>query len=229
MSTLGLYKLLKIVHLYFGMEAAIGICVRSKDLHKNTEVNMLNEQQIQKNWPQVKTQVLSKWNKLSEADIESTKGNADSLNKLVNSKYGNVPDFDKAYEAMYSSLNKSAVPSKNDIENRSAIAPSAEAGLHTNSTEDFSHEAGDELSAYSPDAPRSTSVEEEDAEFIKLDNNESNTQFTAPDEFYPSQDPSPSREDITLGRNTSSATTQSTAQAASISSEVASNDAKKKI
>ena len=59
----------------------------------------------------------------------------------------------------------------------------------------------------------------------KSDSNKANIQYTTPDEFYPSQDPMPSREDITLGRNTSSATTISTAKAAPNSSEV-SNDAK---
>jgi hypothetical protein len=220
---------------------------------------MFNSQDIQNNWPQIKTAVLNKWNKLSDADIEQTHGNPNSLNELVNSKYGNISDFDKTYEKICQSIVPSS-KTKNDIESRSATAPSAEAGTPSSSTEskdntihsgsaerkvnanfaeveninNFSHETDDELSAYSPVNASRTSKEvsesdsEDDSEFLKLDNNETNTQFTAPDEFTPSQDPSPSREDITLGRNTSSATKISTAKAAPNSSE-ASNDAKKKI
>lgn len=102
---------------------------------------------------------------------------------------------------------------KNDIENRPATAPAGEAGLRTEGTESVEN---------------NTIETATDESFIKLNNDKSNTKFTAPDEFYPTQDPSPSREDITLGRGNSSATTKSTAQAESISSEVSSNDAKKK-
>ncbi len=145
---------------------------------------------------------------------------------------------------------------KNDIENRPATAPAGEAGLRTEGTEsthddtfhsgsaerransnfskvhnvnNFDREFEDEIPSYSTTESR-TSLDdvESDEDFIKLHNTKSNTKFTAPDEFYPSQDPSPSREDITLGRGNSSATNKSTAKAAPISSEVSSNDAKKK-
>lgn len=146
---------------------------------------------------------------------------------------------------------------KNDIENRPATAPAGEAGFRTEGTEatqddtfhtgsaerransnfskvhnvnNFDREFEDEIPSYSSTESR-TSLEdgETDENFIKLDNTKSNTKFTAPDEFYPTQDPSPSREDITLGRGDSSATKKSTAKAESNSSEVSSNDAKKKI
>lgn len=193
---------------------------------------MFNSQEIQKNWPQIKTAVLNKWNKLSESDIEQTQGNPQSLSKLVNSKYGTVTDFDKTYENICQS--KTSSRTTNDIETRSQTSPAAEAGMPKSSTEstddNFSHETDDELSAYSPaSSTRLTQDDPEvDNEYMNLDNQKTNTQFTAPDEFTPSQDPSPSREDITLGRNTSSATKISTAKAAPNSSE-ASYDAKKKI
>lgn len=145
---------------------------------------------------------------------------------------------------------------KNDIENRPATAPAGEAGLrsegtvstkddtfHSGSAErransnfskvhnvnNFDREFEDEIPSYSSTESR-TSLDdaESDENFIKLDNTKSNTEFTAPDEFFTSQDPTPSREDITLGRDISSATNKSTAQAESNSSEVSSNDAKKK-
>lgn len=235
---------------------------------------MLSNQQIQNNWPQIKSQVLSKWNKLSEAEVEKTHGNINTLGNLVHTKYGNNEEFDRAFdqicktsipssrnpntstsgEKKYSSKQADGVP---DFENRSRTAPSAEAGMpeydtESSSTDDTFHagsperrananyakveneeqfldrETDDELSYYTAASRTSQLDGDESAEFNKLDNNESNTHFSAPDEFYPSQDPSPSREDITLGRKTSSATKLSTAKAASISSE-ASNDAKKRI
>lgn len=228
---------------------------------------MLSNQQIQNNWPTIKSQVLSKWNKLSEAEVERTHGETQSLGKLVHSKYGSNEEFDRAYDkicnsSIHSSRNTSPNTSTSDekkfsskqadgvpdFENRSRTAPSAEAGMseddtfHTGSperransnyakvehTNEFNREADDELSHYSAGSRTSEIDGDDSAEFNKLDNKESNTHFSAPDEFYPSQDPSPSREDITLGRNTSSATKISTAQAAPNSSE-ASNDAKKKI
>lgn len=236
---------------------------------------MLSNQKIQNNWPTIKSQVLSKWNKLSEAEVERTHGETSLLGKLVHTKYGNNEEFDRAYDKICKTSIPSSIPSsKNtstagekkfsstqadgvpDFENRSRTAPSAEAGMTDHDTEssqyddtfhagsperrananyakventnEFNREADDELSHYTAGSRTSEIDGDESAEFNKLDNNESNTHFSAPDEFYPSQDPSPSREDITLGRNTSSATKLSTAQAAPISSE-ASNDAKKKI
>ena len=232
---------------------------------------MLDNQKIQNNWPTIKSQVLSKWNKLSESEVEKTHGNIQSLGKLVHTKYGNNEEFDRAYDkicktSIPSSRNTSTSGDKKfsqgqadgvpDFENRSRTAPAAEAGLTESGTESsakddtfhagsperrananyakvenenqFDREADDELSHYSQGSRTSQLDGEDSAEFTKLDNNETNTHFSAPDEFNPSQDPTPSREDITLGRNTSSATKLSTAQAASNSSE-ASNDAKKKI
>ena len=231
---------------------------------------MLSNQQIQNNWPTIKSQVLSKWNKLSESEVEKTHGEINSLGKLVHTKYGKNEEFDRAYdqicrtsipssrntstsgEKKFSSKQADGVP---DFENRSRTAPSAEAGMSAhdsvttddtfhsgsperrananyakveNTNEFVNREADDELSHYTAGSRTSEFDGDDSVEFNDLSNNESNTHFSAPDEFYPSQDPSPSREDITLGRNTSSATKLSTAKAAPISSE-ASNDAKKKI
>ncbi|MBC7428569.1 MAG: hypothetical protein H7336_08165, partial [Bacteriovorax sp.] len=145
--------------------------------------------------------------------------------------------------------NKKFLSSKkdgNDIENRDARSPAGEAGLHDRTTErafndtmksgsperrlnsnyakvennpDMAREQNDERSASSSRVSVSD-FPEETKEQIKKDSEKADIKFTTPDEFYPSQDPSPSREDITLGRNTSSATKISTAKAAPISSEV---------
>jgi hypothetical protein len=132
----------------------------------------------------------------------------------------------------------------NDIENRDARSPSAEAGLHERTTEktfnktmnigsperrintnyskveslpDMAREQNNEKLASSS---KNNFFEDESEEQIKSDSEKADIKFTTPDEFYLSQDPSPKCEDITLGRNISSATKISTAKAAPISSEV---------
>ncbi|MBC7714625.1 MAG: hypothetical protein H7177_14865 [Rhizobacter sp.] len=154
-----------------------------------------------------------------------------------------------------SKVSKSATKKDgNDIENRDARAPSGEAGLHDRTTErafndtmksgsperrlnsnyakvesnpDMAREQNDERLASPSRIHVSDFPDTETEEEIQKDSEKADIKFTTPDEFYPSQDPSPSREDITLGRNTSSATKISTAKAAPISSEV-STDAKRK-
>ena len=69
---------------------------------------MINNRNIQNNWPQIKTQVLSKWNKLSEAEVEKTHGDASSLGKLIQSKYGSNKDFDKTYDRICESMTPSS-------------------------------------------------------------------------------------------------------------------------
>ncbi len=241
---------------------------------------MINNENIQNNWPKIKTQVLNKWSKLSESEVEKTSGNANSLQKLIQSKYGAIKDFDKAYEKICESMTPSSknisktsqkfvsqadglndirpvADAKNDIENRDPRQPSAEAGMPGINSElefndsmnsgsperrlnsnyakvehvaNMNREADDELSAFSATDSRVQIGDFENENNSKNeDSNNADTLFTTPDEFYPTQDPTPSREDITLGRNTSSATKISTAKAEPISSEVSSNDAKRKL
>jgi hypothetical protein len=194
---------------------------------------MLSNQQIQNNWPTIKSQVLSKWNKLSEAEVERTHGKSQLLGRLVHSKYGNNEEFDRTFEKIC----KISIPSSRNTSTEESSklfhtgSPERRKNLNytkVEKTDELNREADDELSHYSM-GHRSFKVNDDDSiQFNKLHINEPNTHFSAPDEFYTSQDPGPSREDINLGRNTSSATKISTAKAASISSE-ASNDAKKKI
>lgn len=91
----------------------------------------------------------------------------------------------------------------------------------------INREADDDLSAYSSPARTSLDDGKVDDYYNQLDD-ELDANFTSPDEFYPSQDPSASS-DIPLGRVRSSATNLSSAKAAQQSSEVSFNDAKSKL
>ncbi len=230
---------------------------------------MLSNQQIQNNWPTIKTQVLSRWSKLSEVEVEKTHGAPKSLGQLVHKKYGNNEEFDKTYERIC----HSSVPSSKQVSSNEATpltsktlethpgtgipqadgvsatpvekeysstdldevfhGDSPERRLNANYAKVDHHpnidrEADDGLSADSTYSRSSVDDESVDEYYNQLDNNESYANFTSPDEFYPSHDPSASS-DIPLGRDRSSATNQSTAKAAPKSSEVSSNDAKKKL
>ncbi len=60
---------------------------------------MLDNKDIQNHWNQIKPQVLAHWNKLNEAEVEKTHGNASSLGKLVHAKYGfSKNNFEREYE-----------------------------------------------------------------------------------------------------------------------------------
>ena len=230
---------------------------------------MLNNQNIQNNGPQIKLQVLAKWNKLSEAEVEKTHGNVASLLKLVQNKYGSIPDFNKTYEKICESVTPSSkninkvkqsfqvqADGFNDIENRDPKTPSAEAGMpgpvisepsfneqmqmdapeeRLNSgyakfdgLANINREADDELSAYT-----TSHLDVDQFEYDKYqeqkDSEKADIKFTTPDDFSHYQDPSLNSEDIPLGRYISSATKIPTAKAAPNSSEVSSNDAKKKM
>lgn len=213
---------------------------------------MISNQQIQKNWPKIKLQVLNKWDKLSEADVEKTHGNINALGSLVQLKYGNAnkEDFNKTYEKICefcipsskSTLNTIAQKQADgipDVETKFKATPSStiDDTFHSGSPErransnfakinnvnNLDREIEDELSAYSSDSRALLEVEEGQTSYSNDDRLEygkkSDKYFATPDESSHSQDPSPSREDITLGRNTSSATNTSTAKAASRSSE----------
>lgn len=59
---------------------------------------MFSNQQIQNNWPKIKSHVLSHWSELSDLEVEKTHGHSDSLEKLVHEKYGENVKFDREYE-----------------------------------------------------------------------------------------------------------------------------------
>ncbi len=202
---------------------------------------MLSSQQIQKNWPTIKSQVLSRWSKLSESEVEKTHGEQASLSKLVHSKYGKFEDFDKSFEKIC----KTSIPSSRNTEasfNKTQPQPETELNgykataekmdeFHSGSPErqmnaTFANVEYDENGVEPGDSFYNTNRHafNEFEDSIQFDTHYNS--FT-PDEFSPNQDPSASREDAPLGRSPSSATNQSTAQAASNSSDVSSkNDTK---
>jgi hypothetical protein len=162
---------------------------------------VLNNQQIEKNWPQIKSQVLSKWNKLSDSDVERTHGSLGSLAELVHTKYGKDEDFDTAYERICESCVSSSRKgergnartdfSGSDFTGRDTTSPSGEAGLPKRGTvksDDNSFQA-DSLNRRAG------------AEYEKNAHDNQRAQGFTPPEFYPSQDPTPAREDVKASKN----------------------------
>ena len=73
---------------------------------------MLSNQQIQNNWPTIKSHLLSHWNKLSENEVEKTHGDTSLLSKLVHNKYGNKENFGKTFEKIC----KTCIPSSRNMD-----------------------------------------------------------------------------------------------------------------
>lgn len=47
----------------------------------------MDKGEFEKRWPQIRTQVRSRWNKLTEQDLESVRGNPELLIGLIQEKY----------------------------------------------------------------------------------------------------------------------------------------------
>jgi hypothetical protein len=65
---------------------------------------MLDNYQIESNWPKIKRLILSHWDRLTEADVEKTSGDISSLGKLIEESYGAKEDFDYQYERLCESI-----------------------------------------------------------------------------------------------------------------------------
>lgn len=198
---------------------------------------MLSNQEIQNHWPVIKNEVLNRWSKLNESEVEKTNGRPNDLEKLVHAKYGNSEDFDLAYERICQSCSSSTQSEPSFV--TSGLddvfhGDSPERRLNANYSKvehrpNINREADDELSAYSPTYSHSSFDEEDEDEYYnEIEIDEDYMHFTSPDEFPPFHNPVQPSVDIPLGREISSATKISTAKAASKSSEVSSDDAKKK-
>lgn len=185
---------------------------------------------MKSNWHQIKRKVLSHWNKLNESEVEQTRGNEDSLKKLVQSKYGTQSDFDKEYERICTPFEKQArsqlyggkTPVERDLQKQTAAD-----GL--NEPDDEDEEGMTRFDDMNADYSGLAMSEAEQEELLKpdlrgMDASDAQTtpetekqlkqkpkhNNTAPDEFKPNQDPrSEKSEDITLGRSNSSANTTS--------------------
>lgn len=65
---------------------------------------MFDENELRHNWQFLKTEVLKKWNRLAEADVENAHGNLQALNKLIDKEYGENSNFKEEIESIYRNL-----------------------------------------------------------------------------------------------------------------------------
>ncbi len=56
---------------------------------------------LQTNWQFLKQEVLSRWKRLTEADVENAQRNLQALNKLVEKEYGSSVDFQAQIQDIY--------------------------------------------------------------------------------------------------------------------------------
>ncbi len=179
---------------------------------------MLDNRQIEANWPQIRTSVLTHWKKLSEREVEKTHGNANSLGKLVKSKYGPDTNFEQEYEQICSRIAFKARKTREEDFNE--LDDEDESGM--TSFDDHSADYTGMKLNNKQTVAQSKPVKEVELpikpEVEETGIKEDTEIKTAPDDFKPNQDPHFSQnEDISLGRSNSSANT--TSPSALISSE----------
>jgi len=191
---------------------------------------------MKSDWHEIKKKVVSHWNKLSESEVEQTRGNEKSLKELVQSKYGANSDFEKEYERICMPFAKQAkenfrhqlyggkTPVERDLQKQTAAD-----GF--NEPDDEDEEGMTRFDDMNADYTGLAMSEAEQEELLKPDlkgmdasdaqttpetekqlkaKQKPNHNNTAPDDLKPNQDPrSEKNEDITLGRSNSSANTTS--------------------
>ncbi|MBC7540644.1 MAG: hypothetical protein H7281_17625 [Bacteriovorax sp.] len=204
---------------------------------------MLSNQQIQNNWPKIKSQVLSQWNELSESDVELTHGSSHSLGKLVQKKYGANVNFDQEYEKICNKYGTDNVTRKHkemDMAEKSMDKDRDDQYLtrqfcvtrpinETEGMKDIKHQSLGEEGFNESEYDGFHNVDRHSADYsglnYKIESKHNNINKPAPDEIQTNQVPSPKDEDITLGRSNSSANT--TSHSAITSSVAMSRDTKK--
>lgn len=69
------------------------------------------ERELRDNWQFLKSEVLKRWNRLAEADVENAHGNLQALNKLVQYEYGASASgkFDEEIQTIYDELKSKKV------------------------------------------------------------------------------------------------------------------------
>jgi hypothetical protein len=195
---------------------------------------MLNQLLIQNNWPKIKNQILSKWNKLTELDVEETHGRSKYLEKLILEKYGKNMNFNQEYEkicdtyAPHLSKNKRSemdMVTKSmdkDRDNQYLAGPNGVTRPIHNKIKLETEIEDENLDGYN-------NVDRHSADYSglndQLETKENTLYNTASDEFPQYQDPDPYDQDITSRRSNSSANT--TSHSAHSSSEAMSKDTKK--
>ncbi len=60
-----------------------------------------NDKILQTNWQFLKHEVLSRWKRLAEADVENAHGNIQALSKLVEKEYGSEGQFQLQIQDIY--------------------------------------------------------------------------------------------------------------------------------
>jgi len=114
------------------------------------------EKELQENWQYLKAEVLKRWGRLAETDVENAHGNLQALNKLVSNSYGNESHFMDEIQHIYDELKNN-----NSLKNSRPI----NAGRRDNSperklNENFSRtNSPDEVNSKNTDTP--TIYEEE--------------------------------------------------------------------
>lgn len=217
---------------------------------------MFKHKQIENNWEKIKTRVLQKWDKLDNADVEQTKGDAQSLSRLVYDKYGMGEHFHSEYKAICAScIHSGKEESKTQTERLPYRSPNMTDGWKTNqgmqtASNVSAHENADgqtdNVSAnqernsgweYQADEVSSqtdninpgqqVNVKETDEFKQSTQNIISDRSYSAPDEFISIQSPGRTRVDIPLGGSFSSASNSSANNAAFNSFEDHSRNTKK--
>lgn len=62
------------------------------------------EKELQENWQYLKGEILKRWGRLAETDVENAHGNLQALNKLVNREYGDKEGFMDEIQQIYDEL-----------------------------------------------------------------------------------------------------------------------------
>ena len=181
------------------------------------------------NWPKVKSQVLKKWNKLHDSDVEQTKGNREQLKKLVHDHYKDTSRFDAEYKAICENCSQ---PSAESTATKPYRSPNMTDGWKKGSGMDVGSQSGSNTVTEGSDNPGTdstwgyngvdTNSESSDIhpggqvntkEFMQ--SNEpiiSDRSYSeAPDEFSPIQNPRSHASDIPLGGGLSSSAKNSSA------------------
>jgi uncharacterized protein YjbJ (UPF0337 family) len=160
---------------------------------------MLNQQQIQSNWPKIKAQVLSQWSKLSDTDVEKTHGSIQSLSKLVEEKYGASKkarfneEFEKICDTVAGTTMTSDKAMKTDYSNKSESSFAPRSGTPRVADTRVNDRIGNEKNL-NKDLGKGFNRD--------LKRDEEGFQ-TAPDEFNSPQDPTREREDVKFGQKKS--------------------------
>lgn len=62
------------------------------------------EKELQENWQYLKGEILKRWGRLAETDVENAHGNLQALNKLVRQQYGDKEGFMDEIQQIYDEL-----------------------------------------------------------------------------------------------------------------------------